>query len=294
VFQIDASLPASRETVAVYVLKGSKVAVVDCGYPSTYESVLQGLREVAIQPSDVSFLIPTHLHLDHGGGAGHLLQHTSNAQVIAHERGVPHFIDPTILINSATSIFGEEIIRTYGTPIPIPKERIESVETEQQLDLGEGLSITAFHTPGHAPHQISLFLEEEKLLLTADAVGMTLPQMSAMIPTTPPPSFNLSKFVDTLNKLVQLDSKTLLTPHYGPRKDTRRTLEETKSKTENWLMNARQLAKNGLDVNNIVEHFTESLAKESGVRRTDVGSFVQVGVRISVLGILSYLEKNPG
>src|SRR5208282_4556082 len=98
VYQIDASLPGSARTVAVYVLKGSKIAIVDCGYASTYKTILRGLNEIGIQPSEVNFLIPTHLHLDHGGGTGHLLHRTPNAQVIAHEKGAPHFVNPYVLI----------------------------------------------------------------------------------------------------------------------------------------------------------------------------------------------------
>jgi len=293
VYQIDASLPGSAGTVAVYVLKGSKIAIVDCGYASTYKTILQGLNEIGIQPSEVNYLIPTHLHLDHSGGTGHLLHHTPNAQVIAHERGVPHFIDPFILIKSVTSIFGPEIMRIYGKPISVEKNRIVPVRRELHLNLGQGLSVIAIETPGHAPHQISLFVEEPKLLLSADAVGSTLPKIPTMIPTTPPPSFDPSKLADTIDNLLQLDSRELLVPHYGVRKDARDVLQETKTKTEEWICGVKASEKEGLCLDEIVERFLSRLMKETGLRRQDLDTFTRLVVRVSIMGILTFLDKIP-
>src|SRR5208282_1835350 len=189
-----------------------------------------------------------------------------NAQVIAHERGVPHFIDPFILIKSVTSIFGPEIMGIYGKPIPVEKNRIVPVGRELHIDLGEGMSVTALETPGHAPHQISLFVEEQKLLLSADAVGSTLPKIPTMIPTTPPPSFDPSKLADTIDNLLQLDSRELLVPHYGVRKDARDVLQETKTKTEEWICEVKAFEKEGLGLDEIVECFVIRLTRETGMR----------------------------
>ena len=106
-------------SVAAYVLKGSKVALVDCGYATSSGTVLEGLRELGITPSEVDYVVPTHVHLDHAGGAGELIRHMPRAKVIAQERGVPHLVDPTRLIQSATSVFGEATIDAYGRPTGI-------------------------------------------------------------------------------------------------------------------------------------------------------------------------------
>ena len=127
-----------------------------------------------MNPSDIDYVIPTHVHLDHAGAAGFLLDRMPRAKVIAQERGVPHLVDPTRLVQSATSVFGEEMIRMYGAPKGIQAERITAVGEEMHLDLG-GLSLTIVHAPGHAPHQISVYVEEEKVLLSADAVGIVYP-----------------------------------------------------------------------------------------------------------------------
>ena len=293
IFQVDVSLPEWPRTVAAYVLKGSKVAIVDCGYASTYNSILRGLNELRIDLSDVSYLIPTHLHLDHGGGTGHLLRHTPNAQVIAHERGVPHFVDPRILIQSATSVYGEKIMRMYGNPIPIDKDKIVPVERELRIDLGREFSVTALQTPGHAPHQISVFIDKQKRLLTADAVGMTLFNFQRIIPSTPPPSFDNTKFVDTIGALLKLNPRELLVPHYGVWTNARDILEQTRAETEKWIDNVDRFERMGLTVDEIVERLMYGLAEDAEVERAGLDKFIQRSVRVSVMGILKFLGKIP-
>jgi glyoxylase-like metal-dependent hydrolase (beta-lactamase superfamily II) len=292
VYLLDTHALGNPGTVAVYVLKGSKVALVDCGYASSYEVILEELSEIGISPSEVRYLIPTHVHLDHAGGAGHLLKHMPKAELIAHERAVPHLVDPTRLVQSAASIFGEEMVRSYGPPIPINQERITAVGQEMHLDLG-GLSITAMYAPGHAPHEISILVEEEKLLLSADAVGIVYPSIATMIPTTPPPSLDPLKLAETVSKLAQLDYKKLLVPHYGVRDDVVNVLETTKNKTEGWLSQVRELRKNGVSLDKIIDEFQEEIVGESGVSTQDFPAYARLSIRITLMGMLHYLEKNP-
>ena len=160
-FMIDTVGLGNPSTVAVYVVKGArKIALIDCGYASSYGNVLQGLRKLGIEPSSVDYIVPTHVHLDHAGAAGHLLRYMSRAKVIAHERAVPHLVDPAKVFESAKSVFGEKLIAMYGKPLPIGKDRITAVGEESHIDLG-GATLTTLHAPGHAPHQISVLFEEE-------------------------------------------------------------------------------------------------------------------------------------
>lgn len=292
VFLLDTHALGNPGTVAVYVLKGTKVAMVDCGYASSYEVVLQELSEIGISPSEVRYLIPTHVHMDHAGATGHLLKHMPRAEVIAHERAVAHLIDPTRLIQSVTSIFGEKLVQSYGQPLPIQQQKITAVGQELHLDLG-GLTLTAMHSPGHAPHQISVFVEEEKLLLSADAVGIVYPNIPTMIPTTPPPSLDPPRLTETISKLSQLDSRKLLVPHYGIRDDVVNVLETTKNKTTAWLSKVRELRKNGVSLDEMVEEFQREVVSESGLRTEDFPRYARLSIRITLMGMLQYFEKNP-
>jgi glyoxylase-like metal-dependent hydrolase (beta-lactamase superfamily II) len=292
VYMIDTLALGRTGSVAAYVLKGSKVALVDCGYATSAGTVLEGLRELGIRPSEVDYIIPTHVHLDHAGSAGELIKLMPRATVIAQERGVPHLVDPTRLIQSATSVFGEETIDAYGRPVGIDKERIVAVGEELHLELG-GLSLTALHSPGHAPHQISIFVEEEKVLVAADAVGIVYPAVPVIMPTTPPPSLNPLELGRTTERLAQLDARRLLAPHFGVRTDVVEVLESTKKKTDEWVATVRALKSAGSTLDEVAAALKKGVALEAGISEQEFPIYADVSITASAMGILHYLEKNP-
>ena len=270
-------------------MKGPKPTLVDCGYASSYKSVLNGLAEVGVMPTDIRYIIPTHVHLDHAGAAGSLLKEMPNAQVIAHERGAPHLVDPTRLIESSTKVFGSAIMGLYGLPEPIPPDRITAVGEEASLDLGDGLSATLIHTPGHAPHQISIVLEGNAIF-TADAVGIVYPGIKALIPTTPPPSFNPSELVATIETIRQTKPPELLVPHFGARTDVDWVFDRTTELVQRWVEEVKGLWKKGMSLDEATGAMQGEVAREAGTSELPI--YAQVSVRASVMGIIHYLEKN--
>jgi len=289
VYLLDTYALGQPGTVSAYLVKGPKPTLIDCGYASSYESVLAGMAEVGVVPSDVRYLIPTHVHLDHAGAAGRLLREMPNAEVMAHERSVPHLVDPTRLIESSTKVFGPVIMGLYGTPEPIPAGRVTAVGKEAHVDLGEGLNATLIHTPGHAPHQISIVLEQTKTLFTADAVGIVYPGTKALIPTTPPPSFNPTELVSTISSIRQTTPKELLVPHFGARKDVDWVFDRTTELVLSWVDQVKALWKRKMSLDEATEVMEGEVAKDAGISELPI--FAKVSVRVSVMGIIHYLES---
>jgi glyoxylase-like metal-dependent hydrolase (beta-lactamase superfamily II) len=290
VYMLDTYALGQARTVGAYLVKGPKPALVDCGYASSYESVLAGLAEAGVMPTDVRYLIPTHVHLDHAGAAGRLIKEMPNAEVIAHERSVPHLIDPTRLIESSTMVFGKMIMGLYGTPDPISAERITAVGKEAHLDLGGGLTATLIHSPGHAPHQISVLIDGTKTLLTADAVGIVYPGMKALIPTTPPPSFNPAELVATVGALRQTTPSELLVPHFGVRKDVDWVFDRTVELVQLWVDKVRILWKKKMSLDEVSAAMEEDVVRDAGV--SNLAIYAKVSIRTSVMGIMHYFDKN--
>jgi glyoxylase-like metal-dependent hydrolase (beta-lactamase superfamily II) len=291
VYLLDTLALGTPGIVSAYAITGPKPALVDCGYATSYQNVLAGLAEIGLMPSDIRYVIPTHVHLDHAGAAGHLMKSMPNAEMIVHEKGAPHLVDPTRLIESATKVFGKTVMELYGPPLPVPSERITSAGKELHLELGGGMSATLIHTPGHAPHQLSVLLDHEKLLLTADAVGIVYPEVKTLIPTTPPPSFEPQTLVHSVGELEQATPRALLAPHFGTREDTSRVFEDTRSKVIQWITEVKGMKAKGLAQEEIASEMSAEVRKESGL--SDLPIYARVSVRTSVMGILHYLEKNP-
>ncbi|HYC12006.1 MAG TPA: MBL fold metallo-hydrolase [Nitrososphaerales archaeon] len=290
VYLLDTVALGQRNTVGVYVIKSEKTALVDCGYASSYQNVLSGLAEIGVSAEDVRYIIPTHVHLDHAGAAGHLMQSMPNAKLLVHERGAPHLVDPTRLLDSATRVFGIETMKLYGSPIPVPAERVTPVGKEVHLELGGGSTVTLIHAPGHAPHQVSVVLERENMLLTADAVGIVYPGLRTLIPTTPPPSFDPGALVATVGQLEQSTPRKLLVPHFGTRDDVTRVFDDTRSKVLQWVSEVRDMRKNGMGVEKASQAMAAKLSEEAGT--LELPTYARVSVRTSVMGIMHYIEKN--
>lgn len=291
VYLIDTFALGQPGTVGAYLIRGPKPALVDCGYATSRDSVLAALAEVGVMPTDVRYIIPTHVHLDHAGAAGHLVKDMPNAEVVAHERSVPHLVDPTRLVESSKKVFGEAIMNLYGAPEPIPPGRITAVGKEASLDLGDGLTATLMHSPGHAPHQISMLLDGTRALLTADAVGIVYPGMKALIPTTPPPSFNPSELAATVGALRQMTPSELLVPHFGTRKDVDWVFDRTTELVWRWVERVKELWKRKMPLEEAAAVMEGEVKKDAGAAELPV--YARVSVRTSVMGIMHYFDKNP-
>jgi glyoxylase-like metal-dependent hydrolase (beta-lactamase superfamily II) len=290
VYLLDTYALGQAGTVGAYLVKGPRPTLIDCGYASSYGNVLAGMAEVGVMPTDVRYLIPTHVHLDHAGAAGRLLREMPNADVIAHERSTPHLVDPTRLVESSTMVFGKEIMALYGEPESIPEDRITSVGKEYGVDLGDGMTATLMHAPGHAPHQISVLLDRTKTLLTADAVGIVYPGMKALIPTTPPPSFKPDELVATVGALRQATPLELLVPHFGTRSDVDWVFDRTVELVRSWVEQVKELWKQKMSLEEITGKMEVQVKRDAGV--DELPMYATVSVRSSVMGIMHYLEKN--
>lgn len=196
----------------VYLLPGSPAAVVEAGTSLARDRILAALDELRVPRSDVGWIFLTHIHLDHAGGAGALLQELPAARVVVHGRGVRHLVDPSRLVASVKEAVRDRF-PLYGTAVPIPADRLHAASDREVL-LGGGFRIQAVDTPGHAPHHLCYFVLGEGLLFTGDAAGLYLD--GVLIPTTVPPSFDLELSLASLERLMELEPRLLLFTHFGP------------------------------------------------------------------------------
>jgi len=289
VYLIDTRALGLSRTVAAYLLVGDEVALIDMGYRSSVRTIRQRMNELGIRRLD--YLLPTHVHLDHCGSCGTLATEFIQARVLAHPTAVKHLIDPSRLIAGATEIFGQELVNRYGLPDPIAPNRVASIPAGQTINLGRGLVLKAVWTPGHAPHQVSYELEGKGILFTGDAVGVTFPDVPVLIPTTPPPSFDLGLAVDSLKLLNACDVKQLCTPHFGALTNAKDELAKNINKLMEWRNKIVELRSAGYSVDSLVGSLIDDVARQAGVRASEIPDYLQVLMRVNVLGFVQYLDR---
>ncbi|MCS7125483.1 MAG: MBL fold metallo-hydrolase [Aigarchaeota archaeon] len=289
IYLIDTVALGLEEFVAAYLITGSSEnALVDTGYASSLSNIVEELRQVGLRLHEIKYIIPTHLHLDHSGAASHIIKNSSKSLILCHPRAVKHFIDPSRLIASVREIYGESAA-LFGEVIPVPLENIRGVHEYEKLELGD-VTLRFIHAPGHAPHQIVVYVEEDQALITGDAVSIQYPSSPVKIPTTPPPSYNHAETLETLEKLSKISSKIILRPHFGETPYTLNYFKEEVEILQNWRDRIRAFIEQGLTLDEIIESLLEEYDQRyRGLLRTLPS--LHTTVRLSVLGMMKYLEE---
>ncbi len=227
------------------VERGESVAIVDTGANSSVPLVLRALEELGIQTAAVEWLFLTHVHLDHAGGAGRLLQHLPRAKVAVHPRGAPHLIDPTRLQNATVAVYGQQKFEElYGQLVPIPGERVHHTDDGQELFLGPS-RMQILHTPGHALHHQVWFDPEASVIFTGDTFGLSYRELDSdkgpfIVPTTTPSQFDPDQLLDSIERIVGLDPQWLYLTHFGPVTGAQRLSSALREQIERFVAIARQ------------------------------------------------------
>ena len=211
---IDVAPPLSgfEEFISVYVLEAGKIALIDVGPSVSVENLVSGLRELNINPADISYVFATHIHIDHAGGIGKAIEQMPNAKVIVHERGGPHLVDPTRLWEDSQRALGELALK-YEPIEPVPQDRIISAKGGMLFDLGE-MELEVLDTPGHASHHLSYLDREGGRLFVGEAAGVYIGEVDLIRPAAPSP-FNLEQALTSLDNLIRLRPMSLCYAHFG-------------------------------------------------------------------------------
>jgi glyoxylase-like metal-dependent hydrolase (beta-lactamase superfamily II) len=289
---IDTQALGDPGVVAAYLVKGKETALIDMGYRSSAEAIIRDLSEFGIAENGLDYLLPTHVHLDHSGSCGTLAQRFPKAAIRVHPRGEPHLADPTRVLQGASEIYGETAIRKFGEPEHISDRRIRVILDDEQIALGNGVTLRAIWTPGHAPHHLSYLVEEGGSLFTGDAVGISYSATPFLIPTTPPPSFNMERAIESLERLRKLPVTNLFQPHFGQRSNAREAIEENITIMRSWKKRLEELKSNGSSVEEVVKIFSMEICYGSGTSPEKLPEFLRMSIRVSVLGLFGYLERD--
>jgi len=195
-------------------------AFVDVGTNYSVPHLLGALHELGIAPEAVEYVFITHVHLDHAGGAGLLMQALPQARLVVHPRGAPHLIEPARLIAASKAVYGEERYRElYGELVPVPAQRVLTTTDDQHLTL-RGRSFQVLHTPGHALHHYCLMDVAHRNLFTGDTFGLSYRELDTAqgafgVPTTTPTQFDPEQLVASIDRLMATGPRAAYLMHYS-------------------------------------------------------------------------------
>jgi glyoxylase-like metal-dependent hydrolase (beta-lactamase superfamily II) len=205
-----------------YMLESDgQVALIDTGTAFTAPLILELLEHYTIAKEQVKYIIPTHVHLDHAGGAGQLMAQLTNAKLVVHPYGARHMIDPSKLQAGAAAVYGEEKFKqSFDTLLAIPEERVIEMEEEMELDVN-GRILKLIDTPGHARHHLCVWDDLSKGFFTGDVYGNGYPELvnkkseRYLFPVTSPVQLDPPAWHQSIDKLLGYHPQRVFLTHYG-------------------------------------------------------------------------------
>lgn len=218
--QLDAEY-ITPGVAAVYLMQqGDQVAIIETGTALSVPTILTELEQRGLSAEHVAYVIPTHVHLDHAGGAGELMHVCANAKLVIHPYGARHMIDPSKLAAGTIAVYGEEKFKQYyGELKPVVEDRIIEAPDNFELDFN-GRLLKFLDTPGHARHHFCVYDETSRGIFSGDTFGLSYPQLKTkqgpfIFPTTTPVQFDPQALKSSIDRLMSLQPEHIYLTHFG-------------------------------------------------------------------------------
>jgi glyoxylase-like metal-dependent hydrolase (beta-lactamase superfamily II) len=218
---IDTGFERAFFDAAYLLVENDRAACIDTGTNDSVPRLLAALEHAGLTPQSVDWVIATHVHLDHAGGAGLLMQHLPNARLLVHPQGRPHLIKPRLLSQSARAVYGDAASdRLYGQIVPVPAARTLASDDGMTIDLA-GRELRILHTPGHANHHHVIFDPRSGTVFTGDTFGLSYREFDTargpwLLPTTTPVQFDPPRLHESIARIAALPATRIALTHYGP------------------------------------------------------------------------------
>ena len=207
-----------------YLVVDDRVALIETGSASQVPEILAGMAKLGYDAGSLSYIIPTHIHVDHGGGAGFLAQQAPQAEVILHQKGAQHLIDTSKLIEGTKQAFGKNFQKIFGPVLPVPESQVLAVDGGECIFLGQR-ELMIIDAPGHAPHHICIYDTQSEGVFCGEALGCYIPEDDSLILATAPPIVELDLALDTIAKLRNLNPKALFFSQWGSSTEVPRLID---------------------------------------------------------------------
>lgn len=291
---LDLNFRDHEGLVACYALPGDEGwTLVETGPTTCRDALLGALADAGIEPGRVRRVLLTHIHLDHAGGAGALVNDLPRATFYAHERGVPHLVDPTRLIASARRAWGAAADPLWGPIVPVAADRIRPLTGGERFPVAGG-ELEVIATPGHAQHHLSFFDAATHALLTGDSAGVRVPGAWRARPAIPPPDLDLAQLYHSLDEMILRAPQRILYSHFGPQDRAVGELRRYHETVASWVAVARSAFEESPEVALVaraLQRFEEAAAREAHAdSSSEARSALVSGYELAAQGLIRLFQ----
>ena len=258
---IDLQFRGSPRVIATPILTaGDGVTLIDPGPTSCLPALEAGLRDRGLTLRDVRTLLLTHIHLDHAGASGTIVERVPGVRVYVHERGAPHMIDPAKLLASATRLWGDQMDAVWGAFQPVPAANVTVLKGGERLEIA-GTAIKVAYTPGHAKHHVSFLDEHTGIAYVGDTAGVRV-SGDYLIAPTPPPDIDIEAWQESLNTIDAWQPVSLFLAHFGTVSPARAHLARFRTTVAHAAETARQMIAAGGSDEELTKRFSERMRQD--------------------------------
>ena len=259
---IDLNFRGSPRVIATAVMQGADgVTLIDPGPTSCLSALESGLRDRGLTLRDVRSILLTHIHLDHAGACGTIVERVPGVRVFVHERGATHMIDPAKLLASATRLYGDRMDTLWGAFQPVPAANVTALKGGERLELA-GKAINVAYTPGHAKHHVSYLDEHSGTAYVGDTAGVQV-SGNFLIAPTPPPDIDIEAWQQSLDTIDAWQPVSLFLTHFGPVSPARAHLARFRSTVATAAETARRMIDAGGTDEELAKKFAERMRQDA-------------------------------
>jgi glyoxylase-like metal-dependent hydrolase (beta-lactamase superfamily II) len=278
--------------IASYVLRGNdSTAIIETGPTCSITNLLLGLKELGVSEEEIDYVAVSHIHIDHAGGAGTLMQHLPNAKLLVHPKGAAHMVNPQRLWEASKQVLGEVAI-AYQEIRAVPETRVLIPSDGTVIELGGNIKFKVLETLGHASHHLGFFEPSSNGVFQGDAAGIYIPPLNVTIPTTPAP-FQLDTMIASIQRIIEMSPARLYYTHFGPVKDAVGHLNDYVAQLKLWEKTVAESMKMGDNLQTMYQKMLDSdpqMKKAEEFIRNHI--VLRKGVVMqNIRGFVEYLKK---
>ncbi|MFD1038223.1 MBL fold metallo-hydrolase [Virgibacillus byunsanensis] len=287
------------ERTGTYVIDEAELTIVETGPSPSVKYIKNGLDSLGFSLDQVKYIIVTHIHLDHAGGAGLLIKECPNAVVVVHPKGARHLENPKRLAAGARAVYGDSFSELFDPIIPVPEERLLIKGEGDTLEIGADCTLQFLDTPGHAKHHFSIYDPVSNGMFTGDTVGIRYEQLiregvPLFLPSTSPNQFDPEAMQAAINRMLAMNLDRIYYGHFGMTNKTEGALCQVSQWLEVFVEVGEQVVaeRKGYDElsQRLLERVKRHLRTLNVPDEHEVYVLINLDMQVSALGIIDYFK----